>query len=139
MTLDNLFLSFHVVGVLIWVGGLFALMAFLEAVAAEPDQAARGRLVKFLRQAAIVPDIGATIAILFGLHRLFKFKIYEAHYMHAKLALVVVLIGLHGYLKVKAKRARKGEAFTPAPLAMKPLLTVIVTAIIVFVIAKWPL
>lgn len=139
MTLDNLFLSFHVVGVLIWVGGLFALMAFLEAVAAEPDQAARGRLVKFMRQAAIVPDIGATVAILFGLHRLFKFKVYEAHWMHAKLAVVVLLIALHGYLKVKAKHARKGEPFTPAPLAMKPLLTVMVTAIIVFAVSKWPL
>ncbi len=139
MTVDNLLLSFHVVGALIWVGGLFALMAFLEAVAAEPDQAARGRLVKFMRQAAIVPDIGATITILFGLHRLFQFKLYEAHYMHAKLTVVVLLILLHGYLKMKAKRARKGEAFTPAPLAMKPILVVMTTAIIVFVITKWPL
>jgi uncharacterized membrane protein len=138
MTLDKLFLSLHVVGALMWVGSLFALMAFLEAYGAEPDQAARGRLAKFVRQAAIVPDIGATIAIVFGLDWLFKFKLYQLPYMHVKLALVAVLIGLHGYLKVKAKRVRQGEAFTPPPVALKPALTLLATGIVLFVISKWP-
>lgn len=138
MTLDKLFLSFHVVGALMWVGSLFALTAFLEAVAAEPDPAPRGRLLKFLRQAAIVPDIGATIAIVFGLHWLFKFKIYQMPYMHAKLALVAILIGVHGFLKVKAKRARKGEPFTAPPVFLKPMLTLLATGIVIFVISKVP-
>lgn len=138
MTLDKLFLSFHVVGALMWVGSLFALAAFLDAVAAEPEPAPRGRLLKFLRQAAIVPDIGATIAIVFGLHWLFKFKVYQMPYMHAKLALVAILIGLHGYLKVKAKRARKGEAFTAPPVFVKPALTLLATGIVIFVISKVP-
>ncbi len=138
MTLDKLFLSFHVVGALMWIGSLFALTAFLEAVAAEPDPAPRGRLLKYLRQAAIVPDIGATVAIVFGLHWLFKFKLYQAHYMHPKLALVAIVIGLHGYLKVKAKRARKGEPFTAPPVFVKPMLTLLATGIVIFVISKWP-
>jgi uncharacterized membrane protein len=138
MTLDKLFLSLHVVGALMWVGSLFALVAFLEAYGAEPDQAARGRLAKFVRQAAIVPDIGATFAIVFGLDWLFKFKLYLMPYMHVKLALVAVLIGLHGYLKVKAKRVRKGEAFTPPPGLTKPALTLLATGIVLFVVSKWP-
>jgi len=139
MTLDKVFLSLHVVGALMWIGSLFALTAFLEAVAAEPDAAPRTRLLKFLRQAAIVPDIGATIAIVFGLHWLFKFKVYQMPYMHIKLALVAGVIGVHGYLKMKAKKARKGEAFTPPPVAMKPLLSLLALGIVLFVIAKWPL
>jgi uncharacterized membrane protein len=139
MTLDKLFLSLHVFGAFIWIGGLFALAAFLDAFAAETDPAARGRLAKFLRQAAIVPDVGATIAIVFGLHWLFRFKVYQMPYMHIKLALVAVVIGLHGYFKVKAKKARKGEAFTAPPVAMKLLLSLTALGIILFVVSKWPL
>lgn len=139
MTLDKVFLSLHVVGALMWIGSLFALTAFLEAVAAEPEAAPRSRLLKFLRQAAIVPDIGATIAIAFGLHWLFKFKVYQMPYMHIKLTLVAVVIGVHGYLKVKAKKARKGEPFTAPPMFMKPMLSLLATGIVLFVISKWPL
>lgn len=139
MTLDKLFLSLHVVGALMWIGSLFALTFILEAFAAEPDAAAKGRLAKFVRQAAIVPDVGATLAILFGVHWLFKFKVYEMPYMHIKLALVAVVIGIHGFLKVKAKRVRKGEPMTAPPAFMKPLLSLLATGIVLFVISKWPL
>ena len=139
MKLDAIFLSLHVLGALMWIGSLFALAAMLDAYAAEPDAAAKGRLAKFVRQAAIVPDIAATITIVFGLDWLFKFKLYQMPYMHIKLALVAVVIGLHGYLKVKAKKARKGEGFTPPPVAIKGLLSLTALGIIVFVVSKWPL
>ncbi|MBA3457428.1 MAG: hypothetical protein H0T42_30385 [Deltaproteobacteria bacterium] len=138
MTMDKLFLALHVIGALMWVGSLFALMAFLEAYAGEPEAAPRGRLLKHLRQAAIVPDVGATIAIVFGAHWLFRFKLYEAHYMHAKLALVAVVIGLHVMLKLKVKKAKRGEAFAPPPLALKPMLTLLALGIVIFVITKVP-
>lgn len=140
MTLDKLFLSLHVFGAFIWIGGLFALLAFLEAFGAETDPAARSRLVRFLRQAAIVPDVGATIAIGFGLYWLLKYDVLlKMPYMHIKLTLVAVVIGLHGYFKVKAKKARKGEGFTPPPVAMKMLLSLVALGIITFVVSKWPL
>jgi uncharacterized membrane protein len=138
MTMDKLFLALHVVGALMWVGSLFALMAFLEAYAGEPEAAPKARLLKHLRSAAIVPDVGATIAMVFGAHWLFRFKLYEAHYMHAKLALVAIVIGLHVMLKMKVKKAKKGEAFSAPPLALKPLLTLLATGIVIFVIAKIP-
>jgi uncharacterized membrane protein len=139
MTLDKLFLSLHVFGAFMWIGGLFALAAFLDAFAAETDPAARGRLAKFLRQAAIVPDIGATIAIIFGVYWLVQFKVYKLPYMHIKLTLVAVVIGLHGYFKMKAKKARKGEAFTAPPAAVKMVLSLVALGIITFVVSKWPL
>ena len=138
MTLDKLFLSFHVVGALMWIGSLFALTAFLEAFAAEPEPGPRSRMLKFLRQAAIVPDVGATLAIVFGLHWLFKFKLYEAHYMHAKLALVAIVVGVHGFLKMKAKRARLGEQVTAPPVFIKPMLSLLAAGIVIFVISKVP-
>jgi uncharacterized membrane protein len=137
MTLDKLLLALHVFGALMWIGGLFALMAFLEAVAAEPEVGPRTRLLKHLRQAAIVPDIGGTIALVFGAHWLFRFKLYEAHYMHAKLALVALVIGLHVMLKRMARRSRNGQPMAPHP-ALKPALSAIALGILVFVITKVP-
>ena len=136
--MDKLFLALHVLGALMWIGSLFAVMAFLEAYAGEPEAAPRERLLKHLRSAAIVPDVGATIAIVFGAHWLFRFKLYEAHYMHAKLALVAVVLGLHVMLKMKVKKAKNGEPFTPPPLALKPMLTLTALGILIFVITKVP-
>ena len=96
-------------------------------------------MLKFVRQAAIVPDVGATIAIAFGLHWLFKMHLYKMPYMHIKLTLVAGVIGVHGYLKMKARKARKGEAFTAPPVFFKPMITLLALGIILFVIEKWPL
>lgn len=136
MTLDQLFLALHVMGALMWIGSLFAVMSFLEAVHGEPDAAARGRLIKYLRQAAIVPDVGATIAIVFGAHWLFRFKLYQAPYMHAKLGLVALVIGLQVMLRIKVKKARKGEPFVPPPAPLKGVLSAIALGILILVIGK---
>ena len=137
MTLDKLFLALHVMGAMMWIGGLFATMAFLDAHAGEPDAAARERLLVHLRAAAIVPDVGLSIALVFGLHWLFRFKLYEAHYMHPKLAIVAVLIGLHVFLRMKVKRAKAGEPFkVPAPL--KPAVSMLALGVLIFVLSKWP-
>ena len=138
MTLDKLFLALHVLGTMLWIGGLFAVMAFVEATVGEPDTAARGRLVKYLRQAAIVPDVGATLAIVFGAHGLMRFKLYELHYMQGKLGLVALVLGLHVYLRGKVGKLKRGEPVTAAPVAVKPLLTLIVLGILIFVIGKVP-
>ena len=76
---------------------------------------------------------------MFGAHWLFKYKLYQMPYMHIKLALVVVVLGLHGYFKVKARKARKGEGFTAPPVAMKLVLSLTALGIILFVVSKWPL
>lgn len=138
MNLDNIFLALHVMGVLLWIGGLFATMAFLDAVHAEPEAGPRGRLLEFLRQAAIVPDIGFTVALVFGLHWLFRFKVYENPYMHIKLALVGVLIAIHVVLRLKVRKAKAGEPFTPPPLALKPAVSLLALGVLIFVITKWP-
>jgi uncharacterized membrane protein len=138
MTLDKLFLSLHVFGAFLWIGGLFATLAFIETTVAEPDAAAKARLVKATRAAAIVPDVGATIAIVFGAHWLMKFKLYEAHYMHPKLALVVVVLAIHVYLRTKVGKLKRNEAVTAPPVALKVIISLTALGIILFVVSKWP-
>jgi hypothetical protein len=138
MTLDNFFLALHVQGALMWVGGLFAVMAFLDAYVGEPDAAARGRLAKHVRVAAIVPDVGLTIALVFGLHWLFRFKVYEAHFMQLKLAVVALLLGMHVVLRRKVGAVKRGTPVTAPPMALKPVVSLLALAILIFVIAKVP-
>ena len=138
MTLDKLFLAFHVFGAFLWIGGLFATIAFIETTIAEPDAGAKARLVKATRTAAIVPDVGAAIAIVFGAHWLMRFKLYEAHYMQPKLGLVVLVVGIHWYLKTKVGALKRNETVTAPPMALKPIMSITVLSIIFFVITKWP-
>jgi uncharacterized membrane protein len=133
--LNQLFLAFHLFGAFMWLGGLFTLTQLLDVIKAEPNADARARLAKYTRKAAMLPDIGATITILFGLHRLFKFKAYEFHYMHAKLLLVVIVIALHGLLRVKTKRAAEGKDVS-VPGFVRPLLMLLTLGILALVIMK---
>ena len=133
----QLFLALHVFGVVLWIGGLLSISLLLGAIANESDAGARARLAAFTRKRAMLADIGATIAILFGLHWLFKFKLYAMPYMHIKLTLVVFLIGLHGFLRVKTKRAAEGTG-TPVPAFARPALLALALGIIVVVILKVP-
>ena len=137
MSLDRLFYAFHLFGVIMWVSGLFALTYFLDAAKAETDAGAKKRLTAYTRKMARIPDIGATLALVFGAHLLFRFKFYTVPYMHAKLLLVVFLIGMHGFLRVKTKRAAEGQD-TGAPAWARPLMSAIVLGILVFVMTKVP-
>jgi putative membrane protein len=136
MTIASLFLAFHVVGVIFWVGGLFALTLLLAAARNEPDAGARTRLAAFTRKVAMLPDIAATFAIVFGLHWLFAYKRYQFHYMHVKLMLVVLLLGLHGFLRVKTKRAAQGGEIA-LPAFVRPALVLLALLIVVVVITKF--
>ena len=135
---SRLFTALHVYGAFMWIGGLLALTLFLAAIKAEPDVAARTRLGKYARRIAMLPDIGATLAILFGLHSLFALKLYKAPYMHIKLTLVVVLIALHGLLRVKTKRAAEGADAT-LPGFVPALLSLVALGILAAVFIKLPL
>ena len=135
--MDKLFLAFHVFGVILWVGGLLAVALFLAAARAQPDVGARARVAAFARKAAMIPDIGATLAIVFGLHWLFRFKLYTLPYMHIKLTLVVFLIALHGFLRVKTKRMAQGGE-TSLPPAVPWLLGALALGIVIVVMLKVP-
>jgi uncharacterized membrane protein len=138
MNLDNVLLALHVMGAMMWIGGLFATVAFLEVTIAEPDAGAKARLLKATRAAAIVPDVGLTIAIVFGAHWFMKFKLYEAHFMWAKLGAVAVLITIHVILRGKVGKLKRGEVVQAPPPPLKPVISLTALAVLIFVLTKWP-
>src|SRR5512141_2716561 len=90
----------HVLGFVLWVGGLMTVLQLLRVHGAV-EGAARDVLARHERKAAMLMDLGATLTLVAGLWRAFgdvpnAFK--TGAWLHIKVALVVVvLLGLHGY------------------------------------------
>src|SRR5690606_6102210 len=92
--------ALHIFGVLMWMGTMIGLTTILAAHASA-DLGSRPAFHKLERSTAIAMDVGATLAVVFGLIMLFKVPgLLSAAYMHAKLTLVVLaLLTSHGYLR----------------------------------------
>jgi putative membrane protein len=127
--------AFHLFGVFMWMGTMIGASHILVAHA-EADLGSRPAFHGLERRLAIAMDVGATIAIVFGVILLVKTPgIMKVGSMHAKLALVVALLGVHGLLRAKIRKHREGKV-VPLAGAVPGLLPLISLAIIVLVVVK---
>jgi protoporphyrinogen IX oxidase len=128
-------LVIHAFGNIFWIAGMFACLRMLAAHAAVGKAAPQG-LTLAERRTAVLMDIGATIAILSGLYlTLFAptKPLTQGGWLHAKLTLVVlVVLGLHGFLRVKVRKFREGDV-RPLPGFVLPVLLAVVLGVIVLV------
>lgn len=116
----------HVLGFVLWIGGLLALLQLLRIHGAV-EGAARDVLARHERKVAVLMDLGATLTMvcgfvsaLGGTINFFK----TGAWLHIKLTLVaVVIVGVHGWARVKVRKFRNGEV-TP----VSPVLTYAVLA-----------
>src|SRR4051794_28688755 len=111
MDMRPLALTLHVFGFTAWLIGLFGIViVLLDRDTAEAK--IQSHLGGLARRIGRIADGGAFLAILGGL---WLIAIAPGFYMkqpwlHMKLTLVVGgMLGLHGFLRVKAKRASEGE------------------------------
>lgn len=96
--------AFHVVAAVTWFAGLFYLprLFVYHAEAAEP--VVRERLKVMERRLLAMTHIGATLTILLGIATLMAWQhtvpdyFRDAGWLHAKLALVALLVVYHGML-----------------------------------------
>lgn len=104
--------ALHVVGVIVWVGGLTAVLALLTAHA-RVDEASRGLMSLFEKRVAIVMDLGAALAIGVGLYRALRHtpnEFQHGAWLHIKLTAVVVgILSVHGFARAKVKKFSRGE------------------------------
>jgi putative membrane protein len=102
----------HITGLVLWVSGLLvtsmALTRHTQEVAAEAKQALARLERIFLRGLA---DPGALLTILAGISLIMTNPHYYLHapWLHIKLTFVLLLIGLHGLVGVRAKRFAAGR------------------------------
>ena len=95
--------AFHIIFVVTWFAGLFYLPRLLIYHVEAPESVVRERLKIMQRRLLMITHIGGALALGFGLATL----ALQAHlirgymqqgWLHAKLALVLVLIGYHIWL-----------------------------------------
>lgn len=102
----------HIFGQLFWVGGLLVTAMALTRHTQESSPDARQALSRleriYLRGLA---DPGALLAILAGISLITTRPSYYMHapWLHIKLAFVLLLIGLHGFIAVRTKKFGAGQ------------------------------
>lgn len=134
--------AFHVAGIVFWAGAMMGLVQLLVA-AGKGDEAARKILLPPARTMAFVMDIGATVAIACAVYLAVGTKAFmgdqwpmKLPWMHVKLTIVLLIIGGHGFLRVKLGKYRKGKDTKPVSPALVPLLTVLLIAVVIFAVAR---
>jgi protoporphyrinogen IX oxidase len=105
-------LVFHMIGLVFWIGGLLIVTITLARHAQEPSLDARlafGKLEKKLMNVMATP--GVFITVISGVILIATNPSYYLHagWLHAKLALVVVLIGLHWVVHTRTKSFAAGR------------------------------
>jgi len=132
--------TFHLLFVIAWFAGLFYLPRIFVNLALEDNEAARARLLLMARKLYRFMALLAIPALVFGLWLwavYAKLGMISGGWMHAKLALVILLIGYHhacGRLLRKFEQGRNSRShvwyrwFNEAPVLIL-LATVILVVV----------
>lgn len=109
--------AFHVAFMVAWLAGLLCLpwlfAAHAENQGPHDGQSHQSRLGALERQLSMLMSIAALGTIVFGIWMLLMLGggwLAANGWFHAKLVLVVVLIGYHGWCQVQAKKLRENRA-----------------------------
>lgn len=131
----------HVIGFLTWTGSLVACLSLLRRHGDANEESVR-LLTEIERKFALSMDIGAAIAIVAGVYlavgfspiNWFDAKIFGP-WLHIKSTLVVLLIAVHGFTRMKFGKIRKGED-TTMPSIVLPVTFALLTAIVIIATVK---
>jgi len=105
-------LVFHILGLVFWLGGLLIATSILARHTQETSVDARQALGRIeIRLLKAMANPGAVVTVITGILLIATNRSYylRASWLHAKLALVVVLIGLHWVVISKTKSIVAGR------------------------------
>ncbi len=136
-------LTAHLIGVFIWVGGLFAVYWLLRIHSHAPKDVS-DQLTLMERSLALTMDLAATVAIGCGIALAVSrpgggtlFTTPHSGWFHIKLTVVVLgILPVHGLVRAKIKRFSQGKA-TPIPQWPWSVLLASI-ALIVFLVVRGP-
>lgn len=135
LTTQKWVLVIHIFGFLTWIGSLFALYELLYAHQ-KAGEGARGAFVEMEKKTALAMDIGAFVAMLGGFYYAIRGGTFSAGgWFHTKLLLAAIIIGFHGFARVKVRKFRDGD-IKPIPTVFTPLMTLTVLGIIILVMVR---
>lgn len=128
--------ALHIFAVLAWAGGLIGL-TFILRQHAKAAEGAHKDFVELEKATAMAMDLFAAVAISTGVIMIIKTPglMSGNGWMHAKLTLIVVLLGMHGFQRARVGKYKRGD-ITPNPGWIIPAIEATVFAIVVLAAAK---
>ena len=101
----------HIIFVIFWMAGLFMLPRYFvyhqEAAEGSPEEAVWLDRERKLLKIILMPSI--IVVWVLGLALAYTLGLWTAGWFHAKLTLVLLLSGYHGYLAAYHKKLARGE------------------------------
>jgi len=132
--------AIHVIAVIAWVAGMLYLPWLFDdpvdaekgSVQSETFKVMERRLLRGIINPAMI------VAWVFGLWMAWKIFHFEGGWLHAKIALVLVLSGLHGYLAGAVRKFAEDKNEKPARhwRIVNEIPTLLMIVIVILVIVK---
>lgn len=130
--------AIHVFGFLLWIGSMFALTLAMSAHE-RASGPARDALIDIQRSMGRAMELGALLAIACGVVMILRSPAtvppLKQPYLHIKLTLAVLLIVMHGLVRARMARLRRGEGSAP-PAWLGGLVLLIGAAMIWLAVVK---
>jgi putative membrane protein len=131
----------HVIFVVFWMAGLFILprqLVYMHAAApGSAEEALWAKRTATLRKMILTPSI--VVVWLFGIALAIAIGAWDQGWLHAKLLLVLLLSGYHGWMIAIAKKMAAGERpFPEKTLRMLNEVPAIAVALIVVLVVVKP-
>lgn len=130
-------LAGHLIGLFLWVGGMFTIYWLLRFHAHAPREV-HEKLVLSERSLALMMDIASGLAIGCGIALIFRttpnrLALPGAGWLHVKLTVVVLgVLPVHGMLRARIKKFSQGK-ISPVPGWQWSVLLGSITAIVLLV------
>ncbi len=130
MKVDLVLIWLHLSANILWIGSILSVAMLL--VLPKPDAKTRGELAKtlYMRIAApafVLSFVGGMVRFMMDIGNYGKMP-----WMHIKLTLALVVIGLHHVIGGRAKKMANGDATDAGPTKVLSLVTVALVLGIVF-------
>jgi len=135
----NWVLAAHLIGVVFWMGGMFAVY-WVQRLHVHAPKDTRDKLTLMERSLAMMMDVAATFAIGCGIALAVSpinlFTTSGNGWLHAKLAVVVLgILPVHGMIRARVKKFSTGQ--TPnVPEWQWSVLLLSITLVVIFVTTK---
>ena len=132
----------HVIFVIFWMAGLFMLPRYLvyhqEAAPGSPEEAIWIDRERKLLKIILLPSI--IVVWVLGILLATSQHLWDQPWLHAKLFLVVLLSGYHGYMAGYARKLARGErSLTGKQLRLLNEVPGVVAALIVILVIVRPI
>ncbi len=127
--------AFHLIGIVLWLGGLILLPRVMKAIAELPQEAAAKAMLGVRRVFWGFVMSGFVISLVSGLGQVIGGGVgyyLKAGWFHGKLTFVILLLVATAFLTMEILKSARGEALNPRKLMMVHGIGALSLVVIVF-------